>query len=114
MKSEVKQLEDKVAAINQKKPCDVTFYTYAGAITMTVEDIAEIDIKKLKTLLLSLSKVAQKISDKDKYSDLVDTYLSSLIYIGSIIKQVKEEGHNWYIECLNDIVKAKEEAKAVS
>jgi len=114
VKSELKQLEDKVVALNQKKPCDVTFYTYAGAITLSVEDIAEIDLKKLKQLVRSLSRVAEKVKEKDKYSELVDTYLSSLIYIGNVIRQIKEEGYNWYIECLSDIVKAKEAAVAVS
>ena len=114
MKSELKQLEDKVVALNQKKPCDVTFYTYAGAITLSVEDIAEIDLKKLKQLVRSLSRAAEKVKEKDKYSELVDIYFSSLIYIGSIIRQIKEEGYDWYIECLNDLVKAKETAKAVS
>jgi len=114
VKSEVKQLEDKMVTINQKKPCDVTFYTYAGAITLTVEDIAEIDLKELKKLVRSLSKIAEKVKDKDKYSELVDTYLSSLIYIGKVIIQTKEEGHSWYIECLDEIIKAKETAKAVA
>jgi len=114
VKSELKQLEDKVVAFNQKKPCDVTFYTYAGAITLSVEDIAEIDLKKLKQLVRSLSRVAEKVKEKDKYSELVDTYLSSLIYMGNVIRQIKEEGYDWYIECLSDLVKAKETAKAVS
>jgi len=114
VKSELKQLEDKVVALNQKKPCDVTFYTYAGAITLSVEDIAEIDLKKLKQLVRSLSRVAEKVKEKDKYSELIDTYLSSLIYMGNVIRQIKEEGYNWYIECLSDIVKAKEATVAVS
>jgi len=114
VKSEVKQLEDKVVAFNQRKPCDVTFHTYAGTITLSVEDIAEIDLNKLKQLIRSLSKVAEKVSEKDKYSKLVSMYLSSLIYMGNVIGQAKEEGHDWYIECLSDLVKAKETAKAVS
>jgi len=114
VESEVKQLEDKIVAINQKKPCDVTFFTYAGTIKLTVEDIAEIDLKKLKKLVRSLSKIAEKVKGEDKYSELVDTYLSSLIYIGKIIIQTKEEGHSWYIECLDKIIKAKETAKAVA
>jgi hypothetical protein len=114
VKSEVKQLEDKVVTFNQKKPCDVTFHTYVGTITLSVEDIAEIDIKELKELVSSLSKVAEKVSEKDKYSKLVSMYISSLIYIGNVIRQAKEEGHDWYIECLSDLVKVKETANAVS
>jgi hypothetical protein len=113
VKSEVKQLEDKVVAFNQRKPCDVTFYTFAGAITLSVEDIAEIDLKELEKLVRSLAKVAEKVGEGNKYFELAYTYLSSLVYIGNVIRRVKEEGHNWYIECLSDLVKAKEEAKAV-
>jgi len=114
VKSEVKQLEGKVITFNQRKPCDVTFHTYAGTITLSVEDIAEIDLNELKQLVRSLSRVAEKVSDKNKYSKLVDMYLSSLIYMGNIIRQTKEEGHDWYIECLSDLVKAKEATAAVS
>jgi hypothetical protein len=114
VKSEVKQLEDKVVTFNQRKPCDVTFHTYAGTITLSVEDIAGIDLKELKELVRSLSRVAEKVSDKNKYSKLVGMYLSSLIYMGNVIRQTKEEGHDWYIECLSDLVKVKEATAAVS
>ena len=114
VKSEVKQLEDKVVTADQKKPCDATFFTYAGTITLSVEDIAEINLKELKQLVRSLSRAFEKVSEKDKYSKLVGIYLSSLIYVGNAIIKMKEEGHQWYVECLNDLVKVKEVAKAVS